>query len=189
MSAAGTGLRSASEVGHAAACAACTPMIRTSGLRTRSDAAIPASSPPPPSGTITVPTSGSCSTISSPTVACPSTMSRWSNGWMRVAPFSAAKAWARVRHSSIVAPPSTTSAPYARVACTFGSDAPAGMNTVEAMPSVVADQATPCAWLPADAATTPPARSASFSRAMRAYAPRGLNEPVRCRFSHLSHTS
>jgi len=38
--------------------------------------------------------------------------------------------------------------------------------------------------LPALAATTPDDRSASDSRAIRVYAPRTLNEPVRCRFSH-----
>ena len=56
------------------------------------------------------------------------------------------------------------------------------------MPSMRAASATPCAWLPALAATTPRARSAASRRARRVYAPRILNEPVRCRFSHLSHT-
>src|SRR3954452_21833552 len=62
------------------------------------------------------------------------------------------------------------------------------MNTVALAPSRRAARATPCAWLPALAATTPRARSASVSREMRVYAPRILNDPVRCRFSHLSHT-
>ena len=43
--------------------------------------------------------------------------------------------------------------------------------------------------MPALAATTPRARWSASSRAMRLYAPRGLNDPVRCRFSHLSRTS
>ena len=60
------------------------------------------------------------------------------------------------------------------------------MNTVAGIPTIRAASATPWAWLPALAATTPRARSASPSRAMRVYAPRILNEPVRWRFSHFS---
>ena len=37
----------------------------------------------------------------------------------------------------------------------WGSALPAGMNTVALMPSICAASATPCAWLPALAATTP----------------------------------
>ena len=78
-------------------------------------------------------------------------------------------------------------APYARVAANFAIDAPTGMYTVAVQPSIAAASATPCAWLPALAATTPLARSASVSRAILVYAPRILNEPVRCRFSHLRY--
>ena len=66
--------------------------------------------------------------------------------------------------------------------------APSGMKTVAAMPCCCAASATPCAWFPADAATTPRARSSSESRAIRTEAPRILNEPVRWRFSHLRWT-
>src|SRR6516165_8522633 len=62
------------------------------------------------------------------------------------------------------------------------------MTTVAAQPSRPAANATPWAWLPALAATTPRARSASDSLAILAYAPRTLNDPVRCRFSHLRYT-
>ena len=62
------------------------------------------------------------------------------------------------------------------------------MNTVAAMPSACAARATPCAWLPALAATTPRARCSASNRAILVYAPRILNEPVRCRFSHLNQT-
>ena len=51
-----------------------------------------------------------------------------------------------------------TCAPYALVACTLGIGAPSGMNTVELRPSSEAASATPWAWLPALAATTPCAR-------------------------------
>src|SRR5581483_5785325 len=59
------------------------------------------------------------------------------------------------------------------------------MKIVAGTPSSEAARATPWAWLPALAATTPAARSAGASRAMRWYAPRILNEPVRWRYSAL----
>ena len=59
------------------------------------------------------------------------------------------------------------SAPYPRVALTLGIGAPSGMNTVASMPSILAASATPCAWLPAEAATTPRARSAASRRDSR----------------------
>ena len=64
-------------------------------------------------------------------------------------------------------PTNSTVAPYALVAATLGSGAPTGMNTVASAPSMPAASATPWAWLPALAATTPRARSASVSREMR----------------------
>ncbi len=75
-----------------------------------------------------------------------------------------------------------------RVASTFGSAALTGMNTVALVSSSWAASATPWAWLPALAATTPAARSSAVSRAILVYAPRILNDPVRCRFSHLRWT-
>ena len=65
------------------------------------------------------------------------------------------------------------------MALTLGIGAPSGMNTVALIPSIRAARATPCAWLPADAATTPRARSESESRESRTNAPRILKEPVR----------
>ncbi len=62
------------------------------------------------------------------------------------------------------------------------------MKTVARTPSNEAASATPWAWLPALAATTPAARSPSDSPAIRTYAPRSLKDPVRWRFSHLKST-
>src|ERR1700722_1894075 len=62
------------------------------------------------------------------------------------------------------------------------------MNTVALMPSGAAEKATPWAWLPALATTTPLARSSSVSRASRVNPPRALKDPVRCRFSHFRYT-
>src|SRR5713226_1162711 len=62
------------------------------------------------------------------------------------------------------------------------------MKIVAGTPSARAAQATDWPWLPAVAATTPAARSASVSVAILLTAPRILNEPVRCRFSAFSNT-
>jgi hypothetical protein len=64
-----------------------------------------------------------------------------------------------------------------------------GMKMVASTPISRAAQATACPWLPALAATTPAARSASLSVAMRFTAPRILKAPVRWRFSALRSTS
>ena len=53
------------------------------------------------------------------------------------------------------------------------------------MPSLVAERATPCAWLPAEQAITPFAASSGESLRILLKAPRILNEPVFCRFSDL----
>ena len=50
---------------------ACTPTMRTPGRSARSAIAIPAASPPPPTGRRNVPTSGSSSASSRPIVPCP----------------------------------------------------------------------------------------------------------------------
>ena len=148
--------------------------------------AMPEIRPPPPTPVMIVRTSGHCSTISSATVPWPAITSGWSNGWMSTAPVRSAYSWAATSDSSTVSPTSWISAPYPLVAATFGSAAPTGMNTVAAVPSRLAASATPWAWLPALAATTPRARSASVMRAIRTYAPRTLYDPARWRFSHLS---
>jgi hypothetical protein len=71
----------------------------------------------------------------------------------------------------------------------LGRATPSGMKIVALIPSSRAASATPCAWLPAEAATTPWARSSSVSESSFVYAPRTLYAPVRCRFSHLRNTS
>src|SRR5438132_793720 len=62
------------------------------------------------------------------------------------------------------------------------------MYTTARMPSSCAASATPCAWLPALAATIPAARSSAVRLAIRTYAPRILNDPARWRFSHFRCT-
>ena len=53
---------------------------------------------------------------------------------------------------------STTSAPNAAVRSRFGFGASDGMTITDGMFSSFAAWATPCAWLPDENATTPPAR-------------------------------
>src|SRR5256885_1532158 len=62
------------------------------------------------------------------------------------------------------------------------------MNTVARTPSSRAAHPTACPWLPALAATTPAARSASLRSESMLTAPRILKAPVRWRFSALSQT-
>jgi hypothetical protein len=64
---------------------------------------------------------------------------------MKTAPVSRAYSCAAARVSSTTCPCIRTSAPYSRVAATFGSGAPTGMNTVEPTPSSEEASATPCA--------------------------------------------
>ena len=68
----------------------------------------------------------------------------------------------------------------------------ADTSTVASMSKARAASATPRPWLPAEAAITrglAVAAARSASAAMRAAAPRSLNDPVRCRFSSFSQTS
>ncbi|GGR33263.1 hypothetical protein GCM10015536_43440 [Streptomyces griseomycini] len=106
-----TGCPAASEGGYAAAPAACTPTIRTSGRSAFTATATPAASPPPPTPTTIVRTSGHCSRISRPTVPWPAMTSGWSKGWMSTAPVSCAYSSAAASDSSTTWPCSRTSAP------------------------------------------------------------------------------
>src|SRR3989337_881417 len=62
------------------------------------------------------------------------------------------------------------------------------MTITAGAPSSFAASATPCAWLPDENATTPRRRCSSLNWLMVLYAPRNLNAPPRCRFSHLKKT-
>jgi hypothetical protein len=162
-----TGAPASSDGGYAAAPAACTPMIRMSGLSALAATAMPESRPPPPRPVTIVLASGHCSRISSATVPWPAITSTWSNGWISTAPVRSANSWAAIRASSTVLPANSMCAPYPLVAETFGMGAPIGMKTVDWAPSSPAASATPWAWLPALAATTPRARSSGERRAIR----------------------
>src|SRR6184192_4335364 len=74
---------------------------------------------------------------------------------MSVLPCSRSIRWARASVSSYTSPSSKTWAPYARHTRTIVSETPRGMITVAGALSADAANATPCAWLPAEAAATP----------------------------------
>ena len=71
------------------------------------------------------------------------------------------------------------------LAKTFWGGVLSGMKTVALAPRRSAENATPWAWFPAEAVITPLARFSRGWAVMKLSAPRILNEPVRCRFSHL----
>ena len=61
----------------------------------------------------------------------------------------------------------TTSAPWPRVRSTFTMAVSSGMTTVARIPRSFAASATPCAWFPAEAASTPCFRWSSGMRSIR----------------------
>ena len=67
--------------------------------------------------------------------------------------------------------------------------AASGMTMVALMPNMAAAYATPCAWFPAEDATTAQRSPRSIMEAILLLAPRSLNAPVFCRFSHLRYIS
>ena len=68
----------------------------------------------------------------------------------------------------------TIEAPCALTALTLISGVVSGMTIVAFTPRRFADRATPCAWLPAEAASTPFASAAAGRRLILLYAPRIL---------------
>ena len=81
-----------------------------------------------------------------------------------------------------------TIAPWSRAASVLAIGASAGTKTSQRTPRVRAAAASACAWLPAEAPTTPAAQPSSPRAVSFAPAPRTLKEPVRCRFSAFSAT-
>jgi hypothetical protein len=70
----------------------------------------------------------------------------------------------------------------------LSAGASVGMQMIAVVPTIRAASATPCAWLPDENATTPRSRSAVVRASSLLRAPRILNAPARCRFSHLKKT-
>ena len=108
---------------------------------------------------------------------------------MNASPPSRERSRAETRHSSTDPPPRWTIAPSPRAASVFAIGASAGTKTSHGTPIVRAAAATACAWLPAEAATTPALQPSAPSAASFAAVPRTLNEPVLWRFSAFSATT
>ena len=130
---------------------------------------MPAIRPPPPTGTNTADRSpGLWRRISSPIVPCPAMTSGSSNGWMNVSPVSRHERVAvRLRVGVAVAGEHDLGAHARAPPRTLISGVVCGITITARMPSRRAEKATPCAWLPALAAMTPRARSASVRWAIR----------------------
>ena len=163
----------------------CTPTISMSGRACFTATAMPAMRPPPPTGTTSTSRSGRAASISSATVPWPAMIAGSSNAGTSVAPVRVARSWASAVASVRVAPVRTTWAPRVSVRVIFVNGRPSGMTIVASMPSSRAWWATPWAWLPAEAATTPLARCAASSPSRKLRAPRSLNEAVYWKFSNL----
>ena len=132
--------------------------------------------------------SGAWRRISIATVPCPAMTSGSSNGCTYTRPVRSDISPARAFASSKERPCATTSAPSRRTASILIAGVVSGMTMTAPNPKRRAASATPWAWLPADAATTPRAASASSSRTIRLYAPRTLNENTGWVSSRLSST-
>src|SRR5512136_222147 len=91
--------------------------------------------------------------------------------------------------SSRDAPLRITRAPYAAAASCFPGETHSGMTIVAGIPAIPAATATPWAWLPADAAITPPVRIDPFCDKIRFAAPLTLKEPAFCMASILRYTA
>ena len=74
------------------------------------------------------------------------------------------------------------------MAATLAAGASCGITIVAGTARMRAASATACAWLPDEYATTPARRCSGVNRDRALSAPRNLNAPTRCRFSHLNST-
>ena len=93
-----------------------TPMISVSGLIFRMAAAMPAISPPPPTGSTTISSGGISSTISAPQVAAPYAMFMSLKGCRILRP-SSASILSSIGRAAAIPSTSTTSAPRSRHPC------------------------------------------------------------------------
>ena len=90
-----------------------------------------------------------------PMVPWPAMTSSSSKGGMKTAPVSAMSSWVFLAQSEKDSPESTTVPPRRLTAATLMAGLVSGMTMVASQPRCLADRATPCAWLPAEAAMTP----------------------------------
>ena len=112
-----------------------TPMICTFGLMVFTASAMPAMSPPPPTGTTMASISLASSRISSPTEPAPAMMLKSSNPLMYFIPSFSTYCCAAIAASAMLSPSRITLAPRARHFVIFVRGAMEGISTVTGMPS------------------------------------------------------
>ena len=164
-------------------------MIRASGLYALTATAMPEISPPPETGTSTVSSSGQSPISSRPMVPWPAMTWASSKGETMTMPCAATRRSASTSASSWLWPTMRTSAPSAAIASSLLRGTRFDTQTIALTPCRLAACATARPWLPVETVTTPRARSAASSAAMRLVAPRILKAPVSCSDSSLSRTS
>ena len=99
-----TGRPSSSDAAAPGEADASTPITRAFGRRAFTTVATPEIIPPPPMGTTSVATSGTCSRISSAMVPCPAITAGSSKAWTTVRPSSSTSLSTRATPSVRVAP-------------------------------------------------------------------------------------
>ena len=106
-----TGRPASSDATAPGEAAASTPITRAPGQRSFTTVATPEIIPPPPMGTTSLVTSGTCSSISSAMVPCPAITAGSSKAWTPVRPSSSTSFSTRAMPSVRVAPVWMTRAP------------------------------------------------------------------------------
>src|SRR6185369_1322720 len=162
--------------------------MRIDGFIPRDAIAVPDSNPPPPTGVMIASRSGISSRSSSAAVPCPAMTRQSSYGCTSTAPVSASTAAQVVSRASSVGAQNRTVAPRPCTAAFLISAEFSGITTHAGMPRRAAAHATAAPWLPDECVTTPRRASALSSENTALHAPRALNAPTFCRFSHLKNS-
>src|SRR5688572_25159600 len=163
------------------------PVTRIPGLRPRAATAVPLINPPPPMGATTMSSSGACSSNSSVAVPCPAMTRRSSYGCTSAAPVWAMIFAAAASRAAIVGSQNTIFAPSLSTAARFAFGTLFGITMYAGMPRNFAARDRAAAWLPDECVATPRAASASDNENTALVAPRALNAPTFCMFSHLKN--
>ncbi len=138
---------------------------------------------------MTMSRSGTSSSSSSVAVPCPAITSALSNGWISVAPVSRCTSAHAASRAATVGAQKRTVAPKPRTLATLIAGAFSGITTCAGMPRRDAAYASAAPWLPDECVTTPRAASAADNENTALVAPRALNAPTFCRFSHLKYST
>ena len=155
------------------------------GDSARATIAVPDSRPPPPQGAMTTSRSGTSARSSSAAVACPAITSKWSNGWISVAPLSRSTCAHALSRAATLGAQKRIVAPSRATLAIFTRGAFSGITTHAGMPRRRAAYASAAPWLPDEWVTTPRAAMSGASAKTALVAPRALKAPIFCRFSHL----